>query len=185
MVSPSDACDLNFDPNTAHKYLQLSDSDKKATFRGGHSYPPHPERFDYHTQVMCIEGLTGRHYWEVVWNGYISAAVAYKSVGRKGESYSCMFGVAENSWSMLHSGGDGGDVFSAYHKAMEASVTDDTYGNRRLGLFLDWQAGTLSYYSVSSDTLSHIYTFRTKFTEPLYPGFWIQAPSFSVSLCQV
>uniref|UniRef100_A0A667XUY1 Neoverrucotoxin subunit alpha-like n=1 Tax=Myripristis murdjan TaxID=586833 RepID=A0A667XUY1_9TELE len=179
------ACDLNFDPNTAHKYLKLSDGDKKATFRGSHSYPPHPEKFDYHTQVMCKEGLAGRHYWEVVWNGYVGVAVAYKSIGRKGESHSCMFGMAENSWSMLHSGSDMGDVFSAYHKALEASVTPDTYGNRRLGLFLDWQAGTLSYYSVSSDTLSHIYTFRTKFTEPLYPGFWIQAPSFSVSLCQV
>ncbi|KAL0993540.1 hypothetical protein UPYG_G00109430 [Umbra pygmaea] len=55
---------------------------------------------------------------------------------------------------------------------------------RRVGVYLDWPAGTLSFYSVSSDTVTHLHTFNTTFTEPIHPGFWVY-PDSSVSLCQV
>uniref|UniRef100_A0A4W5KQR0 B30.2/SPRY domain-containing protein n=1 Tax=Hucho hucho TaxID=62062 RepID=A0A4W5KQR0_9TELE len=56
--------------------------------------------------------------------------------------------------------------------------------SKRVGVFLDWPAGTLSFYSVSSSgTLTHLHTEHTTFTEPLYPGFRIC--SSSVTLCQI
>ncbi|XP_030256861.1 stonustoxin subunit alpha-like [Sparus aurata] len=59
------ACDLTLDPNTANGYLHLSEDNKKATCGSWLNYPDHPERFDSLTQVLCKEGLSGRHYWEV------------------------------------------------------------------------------------------------------------------------
>ncbi|XP_028974031.2 NACHT, LRR and PYD domains-containing protein 12-like isoform X2 [Esox lucius] len=54
--------------------------------------------------------------------------------------------------------------------------------SKRVGVYLDWPAGTLSFYSVSSDKLTHLHTFHSTFTEPLYPGFMVNG---SVSLCEV
>ena len=64
--SPSDACDLTLDPNTANRRLSLSEDSRKVTrVEEDQSYPDHPERFDAWEQVLCKEGLTGRCYWEV------------------------------------------------------------------------------------------------------------------------
>ncbi|XP_071370426.1 NLR family CARD domain-containing protein 3-like, partial [Centroberyx affinis] len=37
----------------------------------------------------------------------------------------------------------------------------------KVAVYLDWPAGSLSFYSVSPDTVIHIHTFHTTFTEPL------------------
>ncbi|CAL8378248.1 unnamed protein product [Gadus morhua 'NCC'] len=63
--SPSDACDLTLDPNTAYRRLSLSEDNRKVTEVGvDQSYPDHPERFDSWAQVLGREALTGRCYWE-------------------------------------------------------------------------------------------------------------------------
>ncbi|CAI5657096.1 unnamed protein product [Oreochromis niloticus] len=55
---------------------------------------------------------------------------------------------------------------------------------RRVAVYVDCPAGTLSFYIVSSDTLIHLHTFNTTFTETLYPGFWLDwSLGSSVSLC--
>ncbi len=60
---------------------------------------------------------------------------------------------------------------------------DDDDDIRRIGVFVDHGAGTLSFYSVS-DTMSLIHTVQTTFTQTLYPGFrfWSGSGS-SVKLC--
>ncbi|CAL8397827.1 unnamed protein product [Arctogadus glacialis] len=62
--------------------------------------------------------------------------------------------------------------------------------NPSVGVYLDRPAGTLSFYSVSpggggsSDTLTHIHTFQSTFTqEDLLPGFRLRKTGASVSLC--
>lgn len=173
------ACDLTLDPNTAQSYLILSAGNQKATSQSERqSYPDHPERFDTHTQVLCKEGLSGCHYWEIEWdhdstrNKSIYAAVAYKRIDRKGGGSMSSFGVNDVSWAFgqYHKGKH---TLEAYHngKVKETSFPSD--GCPTLGVYLDWPAGTLSFYKVSSDTLSHLYTFHTTFTEPVYPGFYI------------
>ncbi|XP_071246161.1 uncharacterized protein [Salvelinus alpinus] len=52
----------------------------------------------------------------------------------------------------------------------------------RVGVFLDWPTSTLSFYKVYSGRMTHLYTFQTIFTEPLYPTFGLQHPHTSVSL---
>ncbi|CAI5669588.1 unnamed protein product [Oreochromis niloticus] len=53
----------------------------------------------------------------------------------------------------------------------------------RAAVYVDCPAGTLSFYRVSSDTLIHLHTFNTTFTQTLYPGFMFWSPGCSVSLC--
>ncbi|XP_073326310.1 uncharacterized protein [Pagrus major] len=54
---------------------------------------------------------------------------------------------------------------------------------KKVALFLDWEGGTLKYYSVTSGELRLIHTFEAKFTEPLFPGFWFK--NGSVTLCEI
>ncbi|XP_034001069.1 uncharacterized protein LOC117494326 isoform X6 [Trematomus bernacchii] len=54
---------------------------------------------------------------------------------------------------------------------------------KRIAVFLDWEAGTLTYYGVTQEKLSLIHTFHAKFTEPLFPCFWFQKGS--VTLCKI
>ncbi|XP_026063551.1 NACHT, LRR and PYD domains-containing protein 3-like isoform X1 [Carassius auratus] len=178
------ACDLTLDPNTAHTQLVLSEENRKVTWVSeDQSYPDHPDRFDYHPQVVCSERLTGRCYWETEWSGegvYIS--VCYKEIKRKGSSLDCVFGHNDISWSLFCS--DQG--FTALHNnnSTEISVSPDSC--KRVAVFLDESSGSLSFYSVSdTHTLTHLHTFTHTFTRPLLAGFYLYHTNSSVSLCLI
>ncbi|XP_041960858.1 NLR family CARD domain-containing protein 3-like isoform X4 [Alosa sapidissima] len=176
------ACELTLDPNTAHRNLSLSQTNRRVTFvREEQPYPDHPERFDCWYQVLCREGLSGRCYWEAEWSGGgAEIAVAYKSIKRKGKGNECKVGVSDKSWSLICSGLS----YSVRHKKKSIDITAPSPRFSRVGVYLNWPAGTLSFYSVSSDTLTHLYTFYSTFTEPLCPGFYVWSDS-PVSLCQI
>ncbi|XP_062393581.1 NACHT, LRR and PYD domains-containing protein 3-like isoform X2 [Sardina pilchardus] len=185
------ACDLTLDPNTAHRNLSLSEGNRKVTrVREEQPYPEHPERFDYWPQVLCREGLTGRCYWEAEWSGDNGAwiSVVYKSTERKGNSVDVIMGRNAKSWSLLCSpdsySADDSVSYSVWHNNEQTAIPAPSSGSRRVGVHLDWPAGTLSFYSVSSHTLTHLHTFHSTFTEPLCPGFYVGFYS-SVSLCQI
>ncbi|KAL0169696.1 hypothetical protein M9458_034292, partial [Cirrhinus mrigala] len=135
-------------------------------------YPDHPERFDE-------ESLTGRCYWEAEWSGkglYVS--VTYKGISRKGSSDDCWFGFNEKSWSLSWFN----DSFTARHNENITDISAPSCHSNRVGVYLNWPAGRLSFYSVSdTNTLTHLHTFNTTFTEPLYAGFGVYSDS-SVSL---
>ncbi|XP_070783219.1 neoverrucotoxin subunit alpha-like [Enoplosus armatus] len=165
------ACDLTFDPNTAHNLLALSDDNKKVeSSLEEQKYPNHPERFDILQQVLCKEKLNGRYYWEVEWTGYVCAGVSYVAIGRKGVVPGCIIGKNLNSWALDYVPKTG---YSVRYNQKSDKVTVSSPGFKRLGVFLDWVDGTLSYYIVSTNSMDHIYTFRTKFTEPVVPAFCI------------
>lgn len=114
----SDACDLTLDPNTAHTRLILSNENRTVTgVKEEQPYPDHPERFQYHEQVLCRESLSGRFYWEVEWSGWSYIAVAYKGLNRKGGS-DCRFGWNEKSWSLFCTG----ERFAAGHNNTNADI---------------------------------------------------------------
>ncbi|KAG7487356.1 hypothetical protein MATL_G00022370 [Megalops atlanticus] len=175
------ACQLTLDPNTAHRNLSLSEGDRKVTReRKEQPYPDHPERFDKRKQVLCREGLSGRCYWEAEWSGnYADIGVAYKGINRKGWN-EILLGHSDKSWCWSTFNGS----YSVRHNNEETRIPAPPSCSGRVGVYLDWPAGTLSFYSVSSDTLTLLHTFHTTFTEPLYPGFWVDSVS-SVSLCQL
>uniref|UniRef100_A0A8C2JSG1 NACHT, LRR and PYD domains-containing protein 12-like n=1 Tax=Cyprinus carpio TaxID=7962 RepID=A0A8C2JSG1_CYPCA len=174
-------CDLTLDPNTAHTQVILSEDKKMAKHVKDHqSYPDHPERFEC-LQVLCEESLTGRYYWEAEWSGTgTEISVSYKGISRKGGS-DCMFGFNQKSWNL--SGFY--KRFIACHNNNSTDIPAPSFSSNRVGVYLDVLAGTLSYYSVSdTHTLTHIHTFNTTFTEPLYAGFGVYYDS-SVSLCHM
>ncbi|XP_078147496.1 protein NLRC3-like isoform X2 [Centroberyx gerrardi] len=161
-------CDLTLDPNTAHRELRLSEDNRRVMWLWEEQpHPAHPDRFDRSVQVLCREGLTGRRYWEVEWSGLVRVAVAYGGTGRKGKGGDSRLGFNDKSWTLeCH-----GDRYIAWHGGRDAAVPVPSSGSNRVGVYLDWPAGTLSFYRVSSDTRSLLYTFCGTFTEPLYAGF--------------
>ncbi|KAL0153481.1 hypothetical protein M9458_051226 [Cirrhinus mrigala] len=172
-------CDLTLDENTADTRLALTEGKRKAIRVKEHQpYPDHPERFDYYGNVLCRESLTGRCYWEAEWSGVADIAVVCKGIQRKGNSNECFIGYNEKSWTVYCTSIN----FSALHNKISTDIPAPSSSNR-VGVYLDVSAGTLSFYSVSdTHTLTHLHTFNTTFTEPLYPGFGLY-PGSSVLLC--
>uniref|UniRef100_A0A669CXS9 B30.2/SPRY domain-containing protein n=1 Tax=Oreochromis niloticus TaxID=8128 RepID=A0A669CXS9_ORENI len=181
------SCQLTIDTNTVNTKLQLSDNNRKVTrVEEVQSYPDHPDRFDGY-QLLCRNGLTGRCYWEVEWRGGVYISVSYRSIRRKGGS-DCVFGLNDQSWS-LSCDDDGPRHVRHKNRATSLSSSSSSSSSfsssvsNRAAVYVDCPAGTLSFYRVSSDTLIHLHTFNTTFTQTLYPGFWVWSPGSSVSLC--
>ncbi|XP_075950455.1 protein NLRC3-like [Anarhichas minor] len=184
------SCELTLDTNTVNRKLKLSDNNRKVTgVEEVQSYPDHPDRFDV-PQLLCRTGLTGRCYWEVEWRGGVNISVSYRGISRRGDSEDCWFGRNDQSWSLLCSGGG----YYVRHNKTETPITSSSSSSSsfsffsssssssvRVAVYVDCPAGSLSFYRVSSDTLIHLHTFNTTFTEPLYPGFGFSSGS-SVSL---
>ncbi|XP_051732178.1 NLR family CARD domain-containing protein 3-like isoform X10 [Ctenopharyngodon idella] len=172
------ACDLTLDPNTVNNQLMLSEENRKVThMKEQQSYPDHPERFDTYPQVLCRESLAGRCYWEAEWSGRVTGlAVTYKGISRKGVS-DCVFGWNDKSWSLFCSD----NSYIVCHNNDRTDLIAPSPSSNRVGVYLDWSAGTLSFYSVSDKhTLTHLHTYNTTFTEPLYAGFRVYDASVSL-----
>ncbi|XP_026853151.2 stonustoxin subunit beta-like, partial [Electrophorus electricus] len=179
-----DACDLTLDPNTAHTRLSLSEGNRKVTcvWEQQQSYPDHPDRFDYCKQVVCRESLTGCCYWEVEWSGRAEISVTYKGIRRKGHSDDCEFGCNLKSWRLSCSN----NSYIVWHNNKRTDISAPSSSNR-VGVYLVWPAGTLSFYSVSSHThtLTHLHTLHSTFTEPLYAAFGLWYYNSSVCVCEL
>ncbi|CAI5657111.1 unnamed protein product [Oreochromis niloticus] len=177
------SCQLTINTNTVNTKLQLSDNNRKVTHvEEVQSYPDHPDRFDVY-QLLCRNGLTGRCYWEVEWRGYVNISVSYRRIRRKGVTADCEFGYNDQSWSLYC---DYNGPRSVWHNKRSTSISSSSSSSsvsNRAAVYVDCPAGTLSFYRVSSDTLIHLHTFNTTFTQTLYPGFRFNYPGSSVSLC--
>ncbi|XP_078022502.1 NLR family CARD domain-containing protein 3-like isoform X1 [Epinephelus lanceolatus] len=177
------SCELTIDANTVNRKIKLSDNNRKVTHvKEDQSYPDHPDRFDPCPQLLCRTGLTGCCYWEVEWRGGVSISVSYRGIRRRGDRAHCGFGENDQSWSLTCS--DGGYIVW-YNNTATFISSSSSSSSGRVAVYLDYPAGTLSFFTVSSDTLIHLHTFNTTFTEPLYPGFWLWSPDSSVSLCSL
>ncbi|CAI5677855.1 unnamed protein product [Oreochromis niloticus] len=177
------SCQLTIDTNTVNTNLKLSDNNRKVTrVEEVQSYPDHPDRFDVRRQLLCRNGLTGRCYWEVKWRGDVYISVSYRSIRRKGYGDDCVFGYNDQSWS-LYCSDDGPRYVRHNYRQTPISSSSSSSVSNRAAVYVDCPAGTLSFYRVSSDTLIHLHTFNTTFTQTLYPGFMFLSPGSSVSLC--
>ncbi|XP_036416504.1 stonustoxin subunit beta-like [Colossoma macropomum] len=177
------AVNLTLDPNTVDSRLSLSERNREVKWvREDQSYPDHPARFEYWSQVLSVESLTGRCYWEVQWSGWVYISVSYRGIRRKGGSNDCVFGFNNHSWSLICSN----KRYSVYHNNQRTVLPAPPFPSNRVGVYLDWGSSTLSFYTISPNThtLTHLHTLTTTFTEPLYAGFRVYYDS-SVSLCEV
>ncbi|CAL8360128.1 unnamed protein product [Boreogadus saida] len=183
------ACEFTLNPKTAHRHLSLSENNRKVTrVAEKQSYPNHRERFDSQYQVLGREGLTDRCYWEVEKEGHVAIGVTYRGIPRGGEGLDSCLGMNNKSWVLDCND----DRYTAWHNYIWKEIHLPPPGSNRVGVYLDRPAGTLSFYRVSpveggsSDTLTHIHTFQSTFTqEDLLPGFIIWRPGSFGSLCQL
>lgn len=128
-------------------------------------------------QVLCKESVTGtRCYWEVDWRGTeIDIAVTYRGIRRKGEGNECSLGWNNKSWSLYCSD----SKFSFVHNNKSTDIPAPV--SSHIGVYLDYAAGTLAFYSVS-DGMKLLHRVHTTFTEPLYPAFSVWGFGTSVRL---
>lgn len=170
---PSDHCPLTLDVNSAGMSLYISQESRRATYSSySQTQTAHSDRFTYNYQVLCQEGLSGRCYWEVSGgNCNFSVAASYKDICRS--SQSSVFGNNNKSWSLEYS--SSGYIFR--HNNAGVAVSNPLFS--KIGVYLDYKAGTLSFYSVSY-TMTLLHREHTKFTQPLYPGLGL-TPVYRVS----
>ncbi|XP_018588621.2 tripartite motif-containing protein 16-like [Scleropages formosus] len=157
-------CKIALDRNTMSTTVELN-GDNQATVRKMQIQCDGPSRFSSIPQVLCREGLSGCSYWEVQWSGNdgVDIVVAYRDVNRSGIFEN--FRTTDKSWSLFCSPKS---YFFCHNKKRTAVSGPLSY---RIGVYLDHRAGTLSFYSVSRDTMTLLHRVQTTFTEPLYPGF--------------
>ncbi|XP_070774571.1 tripartite motif-containing protein 16-like [Enoplosus armatus] len=162
------ACQMTLDPNTANTHLSISKENRKVAFmREEQKYSLHPERFAFSWQVLSKESLTGRCYWEVERSGKgVLIAAAYKDISRAGDFGECVFGHNEKSWAL--------DCYKNSYEFRHNNMKTPIPGtwSSRVGVYLDHNAGILSFYSVS-ETMTLLRRVKTTFTQPLYAGLWL------------
>ncbi|KAM4713865.1 tripartite motif-containing protein 16-like [Anableps anableps] len=156
---------ITLDPNTAYRYLLLSEEDRKATLMTQpQSYHDHPDRFRAWIQVLSRESLTGHCYWEVEWGGGgFEMAVSYPNISRISNSYECAFGCNDNSWALRCDS----NSYIFRHNKVQTKLPGPV--SSRLGVYLDHRAGILSFYSIS-ETMTLLHRVQTTFTQPLHAG---------------
>ncbi|XP_078406624.1 E3 ubiquitin/ISG15 ligase TRIM25-like isoform X2 [Cetorhinus maximus] len=158
---------LSLDPKTANWNLVLSDDLRSVTWTEHEQlYPPDPERFKDRPQVLCSQSFSsGSHSWDVETDGdYWRIGIVYGSLEREGEiSY---LGNNDKSWSLDFIAG----YLTARHNS-QFTVLPSIPSKNRIRVQLDYEAGTVSFYQVT-DLVTHIYTFQTRFTEPVFPAFY-------------
>ncbi|KAL0166861.1 hypothetical protein M9458_038705, partial [Cirrhinus mrigala] len=158
--------DVTLDPDTAHPKLILSDDEKQV--RCGdvkQKLPDNPKRFDRYVNVLAKEGFSsGRFYFEVQVKEKTEwvLGVARESIDRKGEN---TLRPSNGFWTVFLRNG------TEYKACAGPSVSLSLRVKlQRVGVFVDYEEGLVSFYDVESS--SHIYSYTGQsFTDKLYPFF--------------
>ncbi|XP_028332396.1 tripartite motif-containing protein 65, partial [Gouania willdenowi] len=171
-------CSLTFDPRTANGHLILSQENRRAEHQvsGPRPVPAHEARFDHTWQVLCFQGFThGQHYWELeVSKPWAYLGVTYDTIPRKEKGKKCMVGMNDLSWSLQLDE----HQLSAWHNGRRETLSGHSH-HRRVGMLLDYEAGTLTYYG---DGQTRLHAFHYAFTKELFPACWI-GEGVSITLC--
>ncbi|XP_003785410.1 tripartite motif-containing protein 14 [Otolemur garnettii] len=168
------------EPDTMHGRLRLSADRLTVRCALLGRLGPAPElRFDALLQVLARDCFAaGRHYWEVdvqeAGAGWWVGA-AYASLRRRGSSAAARLGCNRQSWCLKRYDLE----YWAFHDGQRSRLhpRDDP---DRLGVFLDYEAGILSFYDVTGG-MSHLHTFRATFQEPLYPALRLWEGAISIT----
>ncbi|XP_062373210.1 E3 ubiquitin-protein ligase TRIM21-like [Sardina pilchardus] len=166
----SHAVDVILDPDTAHRYLLLSADGKQVRFNSTRrNVPDNPKRFSstMWLRVLGKQGFSaGKFYYEVQVKGktWWDLGVAKESVNRTGDQHVSTEGGYWAIW-----------LFDGTYAAgpwVSLSLKEKL---QRVGVFVDYEAGLVSFYD--ADCWDHLYSYtNVTFTEKLYPFF---DPSYS------
>uniref|UniRef100_A0A8C9NS50 Erythroblast membrane associated protein (Scianna blood group) n=1 Tax=Spermophilus dauricus TaxID=99837 RepID=A0A8C9NS50_SPEDA len=156
---------VTLDPDTAHPKLILSE-DRRCVKLGDtkQPVPDNPQRFDFVVSVLGFEYFTaGCHYWEVYVGDKTKwiLGVCSESVSRKGKVTAS---PANGHWLLRQSRGNEYQALTSPQTSFRLKEPP-----RCVGIFLDYEAGIISFYNVTDK--SHIFTFTHSFSGPLRPFF--------------
>ncbi|XP_072449765.1 E3 ubiquitin/ISG15 ligase TRIM25-like [Chiloscyllium punctatum] len=171
------------DPHTAFPHLILSDSNRSVSgSKRQQPYSDSPKRFNYWWQILCTERLSyGRCYWEVEIGGdrrRWDVGMCYESLSRKGKGKECSLGQNKESWCLYSEPGSLAALYDNNATKLTAQMPT------RVGVYVDFEAGIISFYSVSDRKLTLLHNFREQtFTKPLYPALGVADFTTSLALC--
>ncbi|XP_041650647.1 zinc finger protein RFP-like isoform X1 [Cheilinus undulatus] len=158
--------DVTLDPDTAHPELILSDDGKKVKYGNVRkNLPDNPERFDLCGNVLSKQSFSsGRFYYEVQVKRKTGWAlgVARESINRKGE---IMRSPQNGYWTIVLRNEN------EYKACAGPSVCLCLQsGPEKVGVFVDYEEGLVSFYDVDAAALIYSFT-GCSFTEKIYPYF--------------
>ncbi|CAK6441075.1 unnamed protein product [Pipistrellus nathusii] len=157
---------VTLDPDTAHPKLILSE-DRRSVKLGDRRQPvpDTPQRFDFVVSVLGAEAFeAGCHYWEVLVADKTKwiLGVCREAVSRKGKVTAS---PANGHWLVRQSRGAQLEALTSPQTPLRLREPP-----RCVGVFLDYDAGVISFYDASDR--SHIFTFtHDAFSGPLRPFF--------------
>ncbi|XP_069023488.1 E3 ubiquitin-protein ligase TRIM39-like isoform X4 [Embiotoca jacksoni] len=160
------AVDVTLDPDTAHPKLILSDDGKQVNHRDERkNLPDNPERFSKTVSVLGKQSFSaGRFYFEVQVKGKTKweLGVVRESINRKGR---ITLTPLKGFWTIcLRNGNE--------YKAWADSPVRLSLGSgpEKVGVFVDYEEGLVSFYDVDAAALLYSFT-GCSFTDKLLPYF--------------
>uniref|UniRef100_W5MRJ6 B30.2/SPRY domain-containing protein n=1 Tax=Lepisosteus oculatus TaxID=7918 RepID=W5MRJ6_LEPOC len=175
----SNAVDLMFDENTAHKNLQVSEDKKQVSNVSSPQKARNTDEwFDIRPYVLATNTFSsGQHYWEVEVQGMANWCVGVVYDHRTCKGSEAALGLDKNSWGLQMFDGE----FLAMHNG-ESILLEKWNVCYRVGIFLDYKNGYLTFFCINKAQPMH--TFRAKFKKPLRPAFGINSNS-TLLLCNL
>ncbi|XP_039464950.1 E3 ubiquitin-protein ligase TRIM21-like [Oreochromis aureus] len=158
--------DVTLDPDTAHPYLILSDDGKQVYHSDvKKNLPDNPERFSYCVNVLGEQSFSsGRFYFEVQVKGKTewTLGVATESINRKGK---ITLSPQDGFWTVRLRNGNKykAGASSSVHLCLRP-------GPEKVGVFVDYEEGLVSFYDVGAAALIYSFT-GCSFTHKLHPFF--------------
>uniref|UniRef100_A0A8C9X6F4 B30.2/SPRY domain-containing protein n=1 Tax=Sander lucioperca TaxID=283035 RepID=A0A8C9X6F4_SANLU len=159
------AVDVTLDPDTAHPELILSDDGKQVNLGDVmKNLPDNPERFSKCPSVLGKQSFSsGRFYFEVQGKGKTkwTLGVARESIDRKG---SVILSPEDGYWTMCLNNRH------KFYALANPSVLSLKSPPQKVGVFVDYEEGLVSFYDVDAAVLIYSFT-GCSFTEKLFPYF--------------
>ncbi|KAM6938804.1 E3 ubiquitin-protein ligase TRIM21-like isoform 1-T2 [Lycodopsis pacificus] len=160
------AVDVTLDADTAHPYLILSDDGKQVKHGVVRkNLPDNPKRFGYHVSVLAKQSFSsGRFYYEVQVKGKTdwTLGVVRESINRKGK----VIPTPQNGNWKIRLRNENEYTACADPRVLLSLKSQP----EKVGVFVDYEEGLVSFYDVKSAALIYSFT-GCCFTEKLYPHF--------------
>ncbi|XP_029990671.1 E3 ubiquitin-protein ligase TRIM39-like [Sphaeramia orbicularis] len=158
--------DLTLDPDTAHPGLILSDDGKQVHYRDKwKNLPDKPQRFSFWPCILAKQSFSsGRFYYEVQVKGKTQwyLGVVRKSINRKGR---LTLRPQSGYWTICLTNGN--LYIACADPLVRLSVKS---GPQKVGVFVDYEEGLVSFYDVGSSVLIYSFT-GCCFNDKLLPFF--------------
>ncbi|XP_069466425.1 E3 ubiquitin/ISG15 ligase TRIM25-like [Ambystoma mexicanum] len=169
---------LSLDFNTAHKRVVLTEGNTKiAVTDTPRNYNEHPQRFTHCSQVLGYQGFArGIHYWEVEIrsSNFCGIGVSYNSIDRRGTESRLGRNKVSRRIEWFNA------KLSAWHNDVEEILHIPSPD--KVGVLLNCDEGHVNFFALANKT-TLLYKFKARFTEAVYPAFWVFSSNTTLAVC--